>query len=174
MQSAVPELIAGLCPEGAEIELYNEKEIDVPLDREWDLVFFSYLHASYEHTKVLSALFRRRGMKTVAGGRHAVHFPDDCARHFDAVVTGDPEANVPRLIRDFEAGRLQPRYDARGTIADVRPYRCDLIDYRNNRYRLPGVEAHQPYQEEKVGGAIYCVGEVVVGGVTVPVVGVGT
>ena len=141
MQSAVPELIAGLCPPDAEIELYNEKEVDVPLDRDWDLVFFSYLHASYEHTKVLSALFRRRGAKTVAGGRHARHFADDCGGHFDAVITGEPEANVPRLIDDFTRGRLQRRYDAAGSAADIRPYRWDLIDYRDNLFRLPAIEA---------------------------------
>src|SRR5690349_22592789 len=101
MQSAVPELLAGLCPEDAEVEVYNEKETDIPLDRDWDLVFFSYLHSYYEHTKVLSTLLRRRGVKTVAGGRHAIHFADDCEKYFDAVVTGEPESNVPALIGDF-------------------------------------------------------------------------
>src|SRR5215211_3746293 len=95
MQSSVPELIASLCPDNAEVELYNEKEVDIPLDRDWDLVFFSYLHSYYEHTKVLSTLLRRRGVVTVAGGRHTNHFADDALNYFDAIVTGDPEANVP-------------------------------------------------------------------------------
>jgi radical SAM superfamily enzyme YgiQ (UPF0313 family) len=80
-------------------------------------------------------------MRTVAGGRHAAEFTDDCARHFDAVVTGDPESNVPRLVRDFEEGRLQPRYDARGTALEIRPWRWDLIDYRQNPWRVPTLEA---------------------------------
>jgi radical SAM superfamily enzyme YgiQ (UPF0313 family) len=142
MQSAVPELIAGLCPDHTAVELYNEKEIDLPMDRDWDIVFFSYLHSYYEHTKVLSTLFRRRGMLTVAGGRHASYFPDDCQRFFDSVITGDPEANVPALIHDFERGRLKPRYDARSKASfEIKPYRYDLIDFRSNRARLPAVEA---------------------------------
>ena len=142
MQSSVPELLASLCPEDAEVELYNEKETDVPLDRDWDLVFFSYLHAYYEHTKVLSTLFRRRGMKTVAGGRHASHFPEDCARHFDAIVVGDPEPNVPRLIEDFRVGALASLYAHRAeTLEHVRPYRHDLVDFRTNPTRLPAIEA---------------------------------
>ncbi|OJT27443.1 radical SAM protein [Archangium sp. Cb G35] len=142
MQSSVPELIAGLCPEDAEIELYNEKELDIPLDREWDLVFFSYLHSYYEHTKVLSTLFRQRGIVTVAGGRHASHFPDDCERYFDAVITGEPEPNVPALVADFQKGQLKKRYglSARG-VTDIRPYRYDLIDFSHNKVRLPGIEA---------------------------------
>jgi hypothetical protein len=94
MQSAVPELIAGLCPPHAEVEIFNEKETDIPLDWHWDLVFFSYLHSYYEHTKVLSTLFRQRGIVTVAGGRHAGYFPDDVAQYFDAVITSDPEPTV--------------------------------------------------------------------------------
>src|SRR6476659_2072654 len=77
MQSCVPELIAGLCPDDAQIEIFNEKEVEIPLDRDWDLVFFSYLHSYYEHTKALSAELRARGVKTVAGGRHASYFADD-------------------------------------------------------------------------------------------------
>jgi radical SAM superfamily enzyme YgiQ (UPF0313 family) len=142
MQSAVPELLAGLCPPDAEVEIFNEKERDIPLDRHWDLVLFSYLHSYYEHTKVLSALFRARGMTTVAGGRHASRFPDDCQRHFDAVVTGDPEACVPALVEDFGKRRLQARYDRRSADASaIRPMRYDLIDYQHNRFRLPGIEA---------------------------------
>lgn len=142
MQSSVPELIASLCPEHAEVELYNEKEADIPLDRDWDLVFFSYLHSYYEHTKVLSTLFRQRGIKTVAGGRHATHFADDCEKYFDAVVTGEPEANVPAACADFERGELRKRYHvaSRGAV-EIKPYRYDLIDFRTNPIRLPGIEA---------------------------------
>lgn len=142
MQSAVPELIAGLCPVDAEVELYNEKEVDIPLDRHWDIVFFSYLHSYYEHTKVLSTLFRKRGMTTVAGGRHASYFPADCQQFFDSVIVGDPEANVPALIRDFESGVIKPRYSvpSQGAV-EIKPYRYDLIDFRSNQIRLPAVEA---------------------------------
>lgn len=140
MQSSVPELLAGLCPEHVEVEIFNEKEADIPLDRDWDLVFFSYLHSYYEHTKVLSTLLRRRGVVTVAGGRHAQHFVDDALRHFDAVVTGEPEHNVPQLIADFEQDELKSVYDASGSLC-VRPSRHDLVDYSKNRVRLPGIEA---------------------------------
>ena len=142
MQSAVPELIAGLCPPDAQIEIYNEKEQDIPLDRDWDLVFFSYLHAYYEHTKVLSALLRRRGAVTVAGGRHAGHHVEDVQRWFDAVIVGEPEGSVPQLIDDLIHRRLQPVYrSAEIPPEQIRPYRYDLINFEHNRFRLPGVEA---------------------------------
>ncbi len=142
MQNAAPELIAGLCPDYAEVELYNEKEFEIPLDRHWDIVFFSYLHSYYEHTKVLSTIFRRSGMTTVAGGRHASYFVEDCQKYFDAVVVGDPEGNVPRLIEDFENKRLQKVYRYPPVLpGDITPYRYDLIDLQTNRFRLPSIEA---------------------------------
>jgi radical SAM superfamily enzyme YgiQ (UPF0313 family) len=142
MQSAVPELIAGLCPPHVEVEIYNEKEIDIPRDKHWDLVFFSYLHSYYEHTKVLSTLFRQRGIVTVAGGRHASYFPEDCQKYFDAVVIGEPEANVPVLLQDFEKGQLKQLYSLPSLGPEaIRPARYDLIDFSHNTMRLPGIEA---------------------------------
>jgi radical SAM superfamily enzyme YgiQ (UPF0313 family) len=142
MQSAVPELIAGLCPDHAEVELYNEKERDIPLDRHWDLIFFSYLHSHYEHTKVLSTIFRKKGTTTVAGGRHASHFHQDCLQYFDSVIVGEPEATVPELVRDFEKGQLKRLYrNTCGDLPKIKPYRYDLIDFKTNRNRLPGIEA---------------------------------
>ena len=141
-QSCVPELIAGLCPDDAQIEIYNEKETDIPLGREWDLVFFSYLHAYYEHTKVLSALLRRRGVVTVAGGRHASYFAEDAQKYFDAVAVGDPEANVPAVIADFQRGRLQKIYrlPSPGPVS-VKPMRWELVDFQKNKVKLPAIEA---------------------------------
>jgi radical SAM superfamily enzyme YgiQ (UPF0313 family) len=142
MQTTVPELIAGLLPEHVEIELYNEKERPVPLDRHWDMVFFTYLHSYYDHTKVLSMLFRARGMVTVTGGRHASHYVADCLQYFDAVVTGEPESNIPELFADFEKHRMKrvysnPSFEA----ASIRPYRYDLVDLKSNPYRVSGIEA---------------------------------
>jgi radical SAM superfamily enzyme YgiQ (UPF0313 family) len=149
MQCAVPELVAALCPPDAEIEIYNEKERDLPLDRDWDLVFFSYLHSYYEHTKTLSALFRGRGITTVAGGRHASTFAADASRWFDAVVVGEPEPNVPPVIEDFRRRRLQKTY-AEPSPLELRPppYRHDLIDMKTNYVRVSGIEASRgcPFQ----------------------------
>jgi radical SAM superfamily enzyme YgiQ (UPF0313 family) len=142
MQSTVPELIAALLPEGVEIELYNEKEREVPLDRHWDLVIFSHLHSYYEHTKVLSTLFRQRGMVTVVGGRHASYFTEDCLKYFDSVIVGEPEANVPEMFRDFEQGALKRTYNnpSLGPAA-IRTYRYDLVDHVSNPFRVSGIEA---------------------------------
>ena len=142
MQSSVPELIAALCPDHAEIEIYNEKEVGHPARPRMGpgllLVPALLLRA---HESALDAL-PRRGIKTVAGGRHAGHFADECQKHFDAVVTGEPESNVPALIADFERGELKKRYNVPSHGAPSHP----AVPLRSHRFhdepvRLPGIEA---------------------------------
>src|SRR5205085_10823669 len=78
----------------------------------------------------------------VAGGRHAGHFPGDCQKYFDAVVTGEPEANVPTLIKDFERREMKKQYKLPPLgLTGIKSYRYDLIDFRNNRVRMTWVEA---------------------------------
>lgn len=142
LPSSVPEVIAGLCPPEADIELVVERERVVPFDRGWDLAFVSYLHADFEHAKVLSESLRAVGTTTVAGGRHASAYPEECERYFDSVIVGEPERAVPRLIQDFAARELKRRYQlAPGGADEIRPARYDLIDYGTNRFRLPALEA---------------------------------
>jgi radical SAM superfamily enzyme YgiQ (UPF0313 family) len=47
------------------------------------------------------------------GGLHALSCPEECEPHADALAVGDGVQLWPRILADIEAGRLQPRYDAR-------------------------------------------------------------
>lgn len=60
----------------------------------------------------LAEWYRRRGSKVVLGGLHALSCPDECAPHADALVLGDGVQLWARILRDVEAGDLQPRYSA--------------------------------------------------------------
>ena len=81
-------------------------------------------------------------MKTIAGGRHAGHFRADVLQHFDAVVAGEPERNLPALFADLERGALKPVYELPpADVRDIPTYRYDLMDYRINPYTVPVVEA---------------------------------
>jgi radical SAM superfamily enzyme YgiQ (UPF0313 family) len=60
----------------------------------------------------LARYYRARGSKVVLGGLHVLSCPDECAPHADAIALGDGVQLWPRILRDVEAGRLQPRYFA--------------------------------------------------------------
>jgi radical SAM superfamily enzyme YgiQ (UPF0313 family) len=44
------------------------------------------------------------------GGPHVSKLPDEAAMHADAVAIGEGEILWPRMLADFQAGKLQPRY----------------------------------------------------------------
>jgi radical SAM superfamily enzyme YgiQ (UPF0313 family) len=68
----------------------------------------------------------------VIGGIHASSVPEEASRFADAIVVGEAEEIWPRLVADFEAGKLGgvysgPRVDLRSST--LRPRR-DLLDPR--------------------------------------------
>jgi hypothetical protein len=110
LQPQIGPLIAALLPPGVDIDIWNETFDDVDWSRDYDLVFISALHSDFDRARQVSRYWRRRGAATVFGGPLASAYPGLCAPYFDSVVVGDPETTVPRLYRDFCAGKLEPRY----------------------------------------------------------------
>ena len=70
------------------------------------------------------------------GGFHATLAPAECQEHADALVLGEAEEAWPRLLRDFQAGRLQPRYQAEhlSDLKNLPVPRYDLLDLK--RYKV--------------------------------------
>lgn len=60
----------------------------------------------------LADWYRRRGAQVILGGLHVLSCPEECAPHADALAMGDGVQLWPRILRDVELGRLQPRYAA--------------------------------------------------------------
>ena len=110
LQPQAGPLIAGLLPEGVEIELINDVWDEPDWTRDYDLLFISALHSDFDRARQISHYWRVRGATTVMGGPMASTFPELCKPFFDAIAIGDPEGIVPRLFRDVCAGTLQPYY----------------------------------------------------------------
>jgi len=117
-----------------EIELLDEGITDVPLDLKADLIGLTVITGTATRAYQLADHFRRRGITVVLGGPHVTLIPDDAAPHADAIVVGYAEDSWPQLLRDFQAGRLQPRYTQQpGLDLADRPFaRRDLLP--SNRY----------------------------------------
>jgi len=60
----------------------------------------------------LARWYRAHGSKIILGGLHVLSCPEECAPHADALAMGDGVQLWPRILRDLEEGRLQPRYVA--------------------------------------------------------------
>lgn len=121
-------LIAGLLPAGVEVDVINDAWRDPDWRRDYDLLLISCLHSDFDRARQISHYWRRRGAMTVLGGPLASRFPALCEPYFDAVVVGDAESTVPRIIADFMRGSLQSRYAATAyQPCEVPTPRFDLV-----------------------------------------------
>ncbi|MBA3937120.1 MAG: cobalamin B12-binding domain-containing protein, partial [Planctomycetes bacterium] len=86
---------------------------DIPVDTlEADLVGITVITGTAPRAYEMAATLRARGIAVVLGGPHPTLIPDDAQPHADAVVVGYAEDEWPRLLRDFVAGSMRPRYVA--------------------------------------------------------------
>lgn len=126
--------LAALTPPEWEIQILDENLEDLDFDAEADLVGLTALTPLAPRAYAIADRFRARGVKTVMGGFHASWLPEEAGAHVDAVVQGEAEQIWPRLLEDFTAGRLRPRYqaDPLAEFKGVRPPRRDLL--KGKRY----------------------------------------
>lgn len=107
----------------ASVEIVDEGIEDVDMNIQADLIGMTVITGSSIRAYVLADHFRSRGIPVVLGGPHITLIPEDAAPHADSIVVGYAEDTWPRLLRDFAAGSLQPRYDqAPGLSLADRPF----------------------------------------------------
>jgi radical SAM superfamily enzyme YgiQ (UPF0313 family) len=104
--------VAALTPDDVEVVYRELDELppdDGPLEP-FDLVGISSFTAMIDDAYALADRYRAAGCPVVLGGLHVSLMPEEAARHADAIVVNGAEGAWPRLVEDFRAGRLQPRY----------------------------------------------------------------
>jgi radical SAM superfamily enzyme YgiQ (UPF0313 family) len=106
-------VLASLIPEDIDVELtcIDEGIQEVPEDLNADLVGMTVLTGSAMRAYELSKKLRNRGIPVVMGGPHITLIPEDAQPHADSIVVGYAEETWPQLLRDFQSGRMKPRYD---------------------------------------------------------------
>lgn len=130
--------IAGMTPDDVEVTYHEIADIDAVRELPpCDLAAVSTFTAQAKEAYRLARRYRASGIPTVIGGLHANAVPDDCLRHFDAVVTGEGELSWPAVVEDFRRGTLQRLYHPHGRtfdLADAPRPRFDLLEIgRYNR-----------------------------------------
>lgn len=112
MPLTLPTLVSLIPPElHAEVVCYDEGIGEVDPNRiDADLVGLTVITGTAVRAYELARAFRARGATVVLGGPHVTLAPDDAQPHADSIVVGYAEDEWPRLLRDFTAGRLLPRY----------------------------------------------------------------
>ncbi len=137
--SMLPSLaVAASMPDGVETRIIDENVEPVDFDTDADLVGISFMTSNAPRAYELAARFRDRGKTVIFGGYHPSFLPHEAIGYCDAVCVGEAEINVPRMIADFRAGKLQPIYrSAPVDLADLPLPSEDLLQRRH--YLTPNV-----------------------------------
>ncbi len=122
--------LASLLPRHWDIRIIHEMVQDVDANMDVDAVFLSTMDFCAPHARDLARKFRERGVSVIIGGLFPTLNPGYFDGVSDAVVVGEAEAIMPRLISDLERNRLQPMYIASGSPdLDALPIpRYDLVE----------------------------------------------
>ena len=127
--------LAALAPPELNIEfaLYDEGAGDAPLDIDADLIGLTVITGSAGRAYELAAAYRARGRTVVLGGPHVTLLPQEAQAHADAICVGYAEESWPQLLRDYAAGRMQPRYNQGPNfqLTNLPFARRDLLDGGN-------------------------------------------
>jgi radical SAM superfamily enzyme YgiQ (UPF0313 family) len=126
--------VAALIPDRYEVELIDENIEPIDFDAKVDMVGISAMTCYVKRGYEIADAFRARGVPVLMGGVHPSFMPQEALTHADAVVVGEAEPVMHRVIADLESGCLGGTYkaDALISMADVPLPRYDLM--KSNRY----------------------------------------
>ncbi len=104
--------LAAVTPDRFSVRYLEFPEFDAPAlaALDFDLVAISSFTAKSSVMYRIADFLRARGTTVVLGGLHCTLLPDEAAEHADAVVAGEGELLWPRLLEDWEQGRLRRVY----------------------------------------------------------------
>ncbi len=117
-----------------EVVLTDENIEPIDFDLEADLVGISAMTSFVRRGYEIADHFRQRGIRVVMGGVHPSFMPEETLAHADAVVVGEAEYVMPRVLADLESGDLKGIYkaDRLHSLENLPLPRYDLL--KTNRY----------------------------------------
>lgn len=122
--------LASLLPRHWDVQLVHEMVREVDVDMDVDVVFLSTMDYAAPHARWLAQQFHARGVRVIVGGLFPTLRPEYFDGSVDAIVVGEAEPVLPRIVQDLERGRLEPVYKSATTadLALLPPPRWDLVE----------------------------------------------
>ncbi|RJQ53008.1 MAG: radical SAM protein [Actinobacteria bacterium] len=121
---------------GHEARVIDENVEAIPLEENMpDIALITAMTPTAPRAYKIADELRRRGVTVVLGGIHPTVAPQEASEHADAVVIGEAEPVIERLLEDARRGELQPAYEAVGgaDLSALEPPKWELL--RSRRYQ---------------------------------------
>ncbi len=104
--------VAAVTPLHWDVTLVDESQDTIPDGIGFDLVGITAMTHQAPRAYEIADQFRREGVPVIMGGMHPTVAPEEALAHADAVVIGEAEPVMARLLDDVLAGRLDKVYRA--------------------------------------------------------------
>jgi len=115
------QILSALTPQQHQVTIIDEYHHLADPDLDADLIGISIWTAAAGRGYALADHYRRRGIPVILGGPHIWVCPEEALTHADSVLVGEAESSWARLLADFQAGELKPRYDSQPLPLDETP-----------------------------------------------------
>ncbi len=109
-------VLAGITPEGIDIDFFDDRIDEIPKDHKTDAVFISVEAHTAKRSYDISKYFSKCGIPVVLGGYHPTLYPEEACLYSDAIVVGEAEGIWDDLLADLRSGSLKKRYQANGLL----------------------------------------------------------
>jgi len=128
--------VAALFPPDTDIKIINDSLDEIDFDEKVDMVGITTITSTAPRAYEIADEFRKRKVPVIMGGIHPSVLPDEASLHADAVVIGEAESVMGRLLEDFRSGNLQKFYASseRPDLSKLPLPRKDLL-FGNKFYR---------------------------------------
>jgi len=123
--------VAALTPNHYSIEVIDENIKPFEF-KNADIVGITAYTSSVNRGYEIAQIYRNKGIPTVMGGIHVSMMPEEALNYCDAVVIGEAEGVWPKVLEDFEAGKLKKRYP--GTWINLEKLPIPRRDILQNQY----------------------------------------
>ncbi len=127
-------VLAGLTPPDVELDFFDERLEDLPLEHQTDLVAITLTTYTARRSYQVASHFCRRGIPVVVGGYHPTFLPEEALQYADAVVVGDAEEVWPQVVEDARRGQLRRIYKSE-TPALLDELRFERKIFAGKRYK---------------------------------------
>jgi radical SAM superfamily enzyme YgiQ (UPF0313 family) len=138
--------LASMVPEEIPVEIWDENlgPLDYSRLNSHTLVGISSMTLTIDGAREIAQHAHARGSKVVLGGVHATLVPDDVAAWSDSVVVGEAYHTWQRIIADWQANHLEPRYvdetwESLDHLAPIAPRVIEMAN-EHNHYWTPSLE----------------------------------
>jgi len=128
--------VAALFPPDTDIRIINDSLGELNYDDKVDMVGISCITSTAPRAYEIADRYREKGIPVIMGGIHPTAMPQEASLHADAIVIGEAESTMGRLLTDFRAGRLQKFYSSteRPSLINLPLPKKELI-FGNKFYR---------------------------------------